>query len=76
MKRFRFLACAMTVTLIMFAAGCATQTGTVAERTEQDRQSRMRKTLIAVGAALAVGALVAKQAEGNAKDAVRDAAQR
>ncbi len=60
--------------LLVICSGCA-HTGHVDTETEREDHHRTRNTLIAVGTAIAVGAILVNQAENNTRDAVRDAGQ-
>ncbi len=65
----RILLCLALATV---GTGCAHSGTGVSGSDEAEKNHRTRNTLIAVGAAIALGAIVAKQAENSSKDIVRD----
>jgi hypothetical protein len=61
--------------LTLTVAGCATAPPSETADPSAGANEKTTRALIAIGAALAVGAVLAKQAGNNVEDAVRDAAR-
>jgi hypothetical protein len=64
---------ALCAVLFVGCYGCA-HTGNGDPDALSERNRRIRNTLIAVGTAVVVGAVLANQAQSNTRDAIRDGA--
>ena len=73
MKTIGKLTCACL--LVAMCTGCAHQGGGEFRDADRGSEHRVRNTLLAVGAAVVVGAILANQAQSNTKDAIQGAIQ-
>lgn len=61
----------LAICLLSLCTACANTSGTHSTKGDAGEGHRLRNTLIAVGTAVIVGAIVANQAQSNARDAIR-----
>lgn len=66
---------ALTALLIVSCSACTTTGSQQFEDAERGSEHRVRNTLMAVGAALIVGAILANRAQSNTRDAIDGAIQ-
>lgn len=66
---------ALAALLIVSCSACTTTGSQQSEHAERGSEHRVRNTLMAVGAALVVGAILANQSQSNTRDAISGAIQ-
>ena len=68
----------ISLCVLLILTGCATVQSAAPdndERVETETSSRTKKTLLAIGGALILGAVIVNEAEDGAEEAVKDAAR-